>query len=190
MYFGRSVLRKECVGQGEAVARFGVVITCDAIRTWRVGSGDDLAVQTAQGKPLQSDKALDQALRLAEPEGYVRLFLDEGNGVRQLLKQRLTTGLANDIRPYVDKLLDVMEEESGALLDAGYADTLLELDSLTARERDILKCMADGCSNSEIAASLFLSLGTVKRYSHNIYQKLNVKNRVQAITKARELRLL
>ncbi|MFF2888739.1 LuxR C-terminal-related transcriptional regulator [Paenibacillus sp. NPDC057967] len=166
-----------------------------AFRADRLGSRIEIGLLLAiaydlQGKPSSSTEALDQVLRLAEPEGYVRLFLDEGQVVRRLLTDRLATGLASGIRQYVGKLLTSFEAELGTHAAESRADLRAEVDSLTSRELDILKCMADGLSNSEIASHLFLSLGTVKRYSHHIYQKLNVKNRVQAITKAKGQRLI
>ncbi|WP_165861228.1 LuxR C-terminal-related transcriptional regulator [Paenibacillus paeoniae] len=163
-----------------------------AFRADRLGSRIEIGLLLAsaydrQGKKSSSTEALDQVLRLAEPEGYVRLFLDEGQAVRRLLLDRMATGLESSIRQYVRKLLDAFEAEIGMRSAENRTDMSTEVDKLTPRELDILKCMANGCTNSEIATILFLSPGTVKRYSHHIYQKLNVKNRVQAITKAREL---
>jgi len=164
-----------------------------AFQADRLGSRIEIGLLLAiaydlQGKQPSSAEALDQVIRLAEPEGYVRLFLDEGPAIRKLLTGRLSAGLTIGTRQYVDKLLEAFEGEVGARLAAPHAEARLDIEPLTSRELDILKCMADGLSNSEIAASLFLSPGTVKRYSHNIYQKLNVKNRVQAITRGKEIR--
>ncbi|RJX38120.1 hypothetical protein D3P09_18815 [Paenibacillus pinisoli] len=164
-----------------------------AFQADRLGSRIEIGLLLAiaydlQGMQPSSVEALDQAIRLAEPEGYVRLFLDEGPAIRQLLLERLSANLSSGTCQYIEKLLEAFEGERGARLAPPRVEARLVIEPLTPRELDVLKCLADGLSNSEIAASLFLSPGTVKRYTHNIYQKLNVKNRVQAITRGKEMR--
>jgi LuxR family maltose regulon positive regulatory protein len=137
----------------------------------------------AQGKQDEALRTLGRALALAEPEGYVRLFLDEGAPVLVLLRQ----AYAHQITPgYVVTLLEVAGEQgrpaphrSGQLMG-----------SLTAREREVLRLLVDGASNREIANHLVLSVNTVKKHVLNLCGKLGVQNRAQAIAKARTLQLL
>ncbi|WP_195575896.1 LuxR C-terminal-related transcriptional regulator [Paenibacillus sp. 1001270B_150601_E10] len=135
------------------------------------------------GKGLSAAKSLEEACKLAEPEGYIRIFLDEGEPILELLA---ASGLA-----YARQLLNISQtSSSGAVEEEQYRREVKSEVSLTPREHEMLRFIANGYSNDEIARSLYLSEGTVKRYIHHLYQKLEAKNRVQAITRAKELRLL
>lgn len=125
---------------------------------------------------------LEEALALARPEAYVRTFLEEGEPMFRLLF------LARSHQPggsYVSQLLSA----SGALAPAGPSRPQLLIEPLTPRELEVLSLIHNGHSNLDIAASLVISLPTVKRHISNIYAKLGVKSRTQAVAAASELGL-
>lgn len=137
----------------------------------------------------EEDRAVDmlaRALRLAEPEGFINLFVDYGSSVepmlRQVAGQRSAPANAKTIL---------------ALMTAGQSATVTQPDETTAlieplkdQELRILKLMAAGLTNGEIAAELFLSVNTIKTYTSRIYGKLGVHNRPEAVDRAHQLRLL
>jgi LuxR family maltose regulon positive regulatory protein len=138
---------------------------------------------------------LRQALMLAEPEGYVRTFVDEGEPMADLLRRLLKAWRkerTGDVpREYVGKLLEAL----GALVPtpAGLKlrDTAdLVLDPITGRELEVLRLLDSELSNREIAARLFVSLDTVKTHTRHLYAKLGVHKRHEAVTRARDLDLL
>jgi LuxR family maltose regulon positive regulatory protein len=133
----------------------------------------------AQGKLDQALTVLERALSLAEPEGYVRTFIDEGAPMAALLRIAASRGIALD---YVSKLLAAFGEVT--------VPSAPLIEPLTERELEVLRLLAAGLSNREIAAELFLAVGTVKKHTSNIYGKLNVHKRTQAVARARELRLV
>jgi LuxR family maltose regulon positive regulatory protein len=130
--------------------------------------------------------SLVNALEIAMPGGYIRLFVDEGEPVEKMLRQ--LSGEVHD-RPelgnYVSRLLSAFEPASRKQKQA---DGLIE--PLTDREMEVLRYIAEGCSNPEIASRLYLSPNTLKAHSQNIFMKLNVHNRLQAVNRARELGLI
>jgi LuxR family maltose regulon positive regulatory protein len=140
--------------------------------------------------------ALTKSLTLAEPEGYVRIFLDEGPPMGRLLRSGLKHGTWGEFRlvAYANRLLAAFEQgeqrmpESKGSIPMGGHPALIE--SLSERELEILQLMASGLSNREIAGQLYLATGTVKAHLHNVYGKLDVRGRAQAIVRARELELL
>lgn len=129
---------------------------------------------------------LERALVLAAPEGYMRLFVDEGAPMRDLLRQARARRI---VPAYVATLLAAFGEgEKRAEVSSSSPDLLIEL--LTAREREVLRLLAEGASNREIARRLVLSLGTVKKYVSTLCSKLGVQSRTQALARARALHLL
>jgi LuxR family maltose regulon positive regulatory protein len=128
---------------------------------------------------------LERALILAEPEGYVRIFTGEGDTMRILLRQAAARGVAPD---YTRRLLSAFDAPAGVPSTVDQAALLAE--PLTAREIEVLRLIAAGLRNEEIAGRLFISLATVKRHIANAYGKLVVSNRVEAVSQARELGLL
>jgi len=122
--------------------------------------------------------ALERSLALAEPEGYVRTFVDEGAPMAALLRHALSQGIA---RNYVSRLLAAFGEPAAA-------SPLIE--PLTAREREVLCLIAAGLKNQDIADCLVISVATVKSHVTNIYGKLGVSRRIQAVAQAQELGLL
>ncbi len=157
-----------------------------------------LALQAA-GVAADAVNALAKTLSLAEPEGYVRTFTDEGAPMAALLlkvlqapKQgRLVTTLPNTTREYVGKLLAATKAGTGSLTAAsprGTAGWLVE--PLSERELEVLRLIASGSSNREVARKLFVSMSTVKTHVNNLYRKLEVRTRTQAVVRARGLKLL
>jgi LuxR family maltose regulon positive regulatory protein len=160
----------------EAAGQTGNVIELLALKA--------LALQT-QGQPTQAMTTLEHALALAEPEGYLRIFVDEGKPM-ELLLQRLK---AEDgrIKDYVDKLLSAFGER---ILHPSSLIRQPLFEPLSERELEVLRLIADGLSNAEIAQRLVIAQGTVKRHINNIYGKLGVQSRTQAVARSRELGLL
>ena len=135
----------------------------------------------ASDELTQAVADLEEALHLAEPEGYVRIFLDEGEAMCLLLRRAATAGI---MPGYIGRLLAAFPRTSSPHKPQPL------IDPLSDRELDVLRLLADGRTNPEIAAELFLAVGTVKRHVHNILGKLNVANRREAVRRARELALL
>jgi len=131
--------------------------------------------------------ALGEALVLAEPEGYQRAFLDEGEPMARLLYHALDRGLSP---AYAGKLLAALSAQMTAPAppQSGPGSALIE--PLSGRELEVLRLLAEGLSNAEIAHRLYISLSTVKSHTANIFGKLGVKNRTQAVALARTLNLL
>lgn len=131
------------------------------------------------GCPSESMQALTQALRIGAAGGYVRAFVDEGETMKTLLRSVKEAAL----QAYITKLLAAFEKTSAV-------DQFSLIEPLTEREIDVLKLIAAGMSNPEIAEKLVLSVGTVKTHVKHIYGKLNVDDRVKAAGMARELGLM
>lgn len=125
---------------------------------------------------------LDKALSLAKPEGYARVFLDEGEPMTRLLCQVQSRhgqhGYASDLLAKIEKTPG-MSQPSMQLL----------AEPLTAREIEVFKLIETGCSNQDISNRLFISITTVKRHISNIYTKLGVNSRTQAIAIGKELKI-
>ena len=134
-----------------------------------------------------TDEALDtlsRALALAKPEGYVRMFADEGAPMARLLYECAARGIAPE---YAGQLLTAFAEVDPAQPKGSHSEMV---EPLSARELEVLALIAEGHSNQEIAAKLHLSLNTVKVHSSNIYGKLGVNSRIQAVAKAKTLGIL
>jgi LuxR family maltose regulon positive regulatory protein len=125
---------------------------------------------------------LRQALKVAEPEGTVRVFLNRGEPMRGLLHQLQKQGGDSE---FVKRLLTGFEPRPFVMVSPAAKPAIL-----SKREVELLRLVAAGHSNKEIAAELFISLGTVKRHTVNIFTKLDVRNRTEAVAKARQLSLL
>jgi LuxR family maltose regulon positive regulatory protein len=135
------------------------------------------------GDPARALTSLAEALDLAEPEGYVGLFLDEGVAMTELLTTAVRQGGAS---PYLQQLL------AGArvpLATPGRSTSTL-VEPLSARERDILRLLRSDLSGPEIARELVVSLNTVRTHTKNVYLKLGVNSRRAAVRRAHELDLL
>jgi LuxR family maltose regulon positive regulatory protein len=126
---------------------------------------------------------LEKAIELAEPGGFVRLFLDLGPPMARLLRHLHGKGVYSN---YISKILAAFEGDSRRPPSA----VVGQPEPLTPREMEVLEFLARRLTNKEIAARLVISPGTVKTHTLNIYAKLDVHGRRQAVNKARELGLL
>jgi LuxR family maltose regulon positive regulatory protein len=144
----------------------------------------------AQDRADDAVAALSPALHLAEPEGYVRTFVDCGPMMADLLKQ---VALAGTAPAYVGTLLAAFKSEGPSVhtVKAGTDPARAALvEPLTDRELEVLRLIAAGLSNAEIAQELYVALSTVKKHINHLYGKLQVHRRIEAVVKARELGLL
>jgi LuxR family maltose regulon positive regulatory protein len=149
----------------------------------------------AQGDSDAAITSLSHALVLAEPGGFIRTFVDEGPPMAHLLSEALSLGIAPD---YVRRLLTAFpltRSESAAEPNRAAPSRTQAIKSelvepLSERELEVLQLIAEGLTNPEIAARLYLALNTIKAHTRNIYGKLGVHNRTQAVVQARELGLL
>jgi LuxR family maltose regulon positive regulatory protein len=130
---------------------------------------------------------LGPALTLAAREGHVRVFLDEGRPLVPVLRQAAAQGVESN---YVAKLLDAFRSEGLIGGDKKQETQTALADPLSDREVEVLRLVAAGLSNPEIAEHLFLSTGTVKRHVYNIFMKLDATSRVNAISRARDAGIL
>lgn len=146
-----------------------------------------------KNEPEEAFATLAQAVCEAEQEGYMRTFVDEGSALQALLQQVAASGIT---RLYVQKLLDSFPQLSAQVTDTQVTlpphaePTLSPVEPLSPRELEVLRLVAAGHANREIAQALQVATSTVKKHVGNILGKLGVKNRTRAAAKARELRLL
>lgn len=140
----------------------------------------------AEGQLSKAQEALRDALRIGEIGHYIRPFTSGGEVVRQLLlsSHAQTSGTA-----YVQHILDAFEAQSAEDSTASIANRQLT-EPLSERELDVLRKIAEGLSNREIAEQSYVALSTIKTHINNIYSKLSVRSRTQALARARELKLL
>jgi LuxR family maltose regulon positive regulatory protein len=162
------------------------------LRVIEVCALEALALQALGNMPAAL-ASLGRSLALAEPESYVRTYLNEGEPMAWLLREAASQGIQVK---YAHKLLAAFSaSEYGGMGESvspipPYSHTQPLTDPLTPRERDVLRLINQGLSNSDIAKELVIALNTVKRHTSSIYSKLYVKSRTQAVVRARELGLL
>lgn len=145
-----------------------------------------------QHKISQALQAMKEVVRLAAPEQFYRPFLERSTMCPPLLSLALQSeNLTGEARLFIKELLR-LTNPIGA--DSGYAqiaiDALAASASISPREQEVLRLINTGYSNREIAGSLSISESTVKTHIGNIYYKLNVNSRVQAVMRAKELKLI
>lgn len=144
----------------------------------------------ARGEKRLALEAIDSALRLGEPEGYARIFLDEGSPMRDLLAQAVGASVGG---AYARRLLTALGPGEGLASPSGRPAAVSVpglAEPLTPRELEILAFVAAGMQNQDIADHLVISLATVKRHIANAYGKLGVGHRTAAVARASELGLL
>ena len=141
----------------------------------------------AQEKTLLALLPLERALSLAEPEGYVQIFAGEGEPMRDLLRHAAAEGITSS---YVQQLLSAFDKPGQPGSTAASVGVRNLTEPLTAREVEVLRLIAAGMRNQEIADHLFISLSTVKRHIANAYGKLGVSHRTEAVAQANRLNLL
>jgi LuxR family maltose regulon positive regulatory protein len=145
----------------------------------------------AHSEKEEAVQLLGDALALAEPGGFIRLFVDEGTPMARLLSE----AAAHKIMPdYTGKLLAAFEAEAQKSADRSYLPPAppaqLLTEPLSQRELEVLQHIAQGLSNREISERLFLALDTVKGHNRRIFGKLSVQRRTEAVEKARSLGIL
>jgi LuxR family maltose regulon positive regulatory protein len=132
-------------------------------------------------------EALKDALCLSEPEGYTRTYADRGAPMAQLLGQAAARGIMPD---YTARLLAAFEGKTKDERPETEIASSSLIEPLSKRELEIIGLIAQGLSNREISERLFLALSTVKGHNQNIFGKLGVQRRTEAVARARELGLL
>jgi LuxR family maltose regulon positive regulatory protein len=143
---------------------------------------------SASGRTDDALNALEGAFALAAPQGYVRVFADEGAPMAALLREAKVRGIAER---YVTKLLAAYDQVASPGSTALHKPMIGgDLEPLSERELEVLRLIADGASNREIAQELVVSVGTVKKHLNNIFLKLDAHSRIQAIVIARKQNLL
>ena len=143
----------------------------------------------AQGNQPRALAAMERALALAEPEGYVRVFVDEGEPMRLLIDKRSRTR-DHPLGGYANKLLAAFTQPEETLKSAIPLQKSTMLEPLSDRELEVLKLLRSELSGPEIAQYLIVSLNTLRTHTKNIFNKLGVNNRRAAVRRAEELDLL
>jgi LuxR family maltose regulon positive regulatory protein len=139
-------------------------------------------------QPRVALPALEQALRLAEPEGYRRCFLEAGQDLAGLLRLWLEDGVDRSDPALRAMVIDLLAAFENSLAPSTQNARLVE--PLSKRELEVLHWVAEGLTNAQIAERLVISVRTVKKHIENLHGKLGVQNRTQAVARARELRIL
>jgi len=165
----------------------------------RMGSAIEILVLQALAHQMKGDipnalPPLERALTLAEPQGYVRMFLDEGSPMARLLHEAAAHGIMLD---YIGKLLAAFEVEAQtSAASAGESPLFttpasqLLTEPLSQRELEVLRLFKTELSGPEIARELVIGLSTVRTHTKSIYNKLNVNSRRAAVKRAEELNLI
>ena len=143
----------------------------------------------AHGEKNNAMQLLGETLALAEPGGFIRIFIDEGSPMAELLSEAAVEGV---MPAYVARLVGAFEAEKQASASISHRTPTPQplIEPLSQRELEVLQLIADGLSNREIAARLFLAEVTVKGHNQRIFGKLQVQRRTEAVARARELGLL
>jgi LuxR family maltose regulon positive regulatory protein len=165
-------LLERLLAAAEPEGRMGILIEALALKAlleWTLGNQPDAMT------------ALEKSLRLAEREGYLRLFVDMGLPLARLLQEARSRSVMPD---YVNRLLAAYNR------DPSMPSESILVEPLTTREQQVLQLIAAGLTNREIAVQLFISQETVKKHVASISGKLGTSNRTEAVARARELDLL
>jgi LuxR family maltose regulon positive regulatory protein len=189
------------LAQGDAA---GALALLDSVRRQAEAKGwqdEQLKVMVLQalalhahGRTHEAVPLLSEALALVESEGFIRTFVDEGVPMAQLLSKAAARGM---MPHYTAKLLVAFEDatkDQGPTAETAPSSFVLRhsslIEPLSQRELQVLQLIAQGLSNREISERLFLALSTVKGHNRNIFGKLQVQRRTEAVARARELGLL
>jgi LuxR family maltose regulon positive regulatory protein len=156
----------------------------------------DALVSQSEGNPKRACAVLEHALRLAQPEGYIRTF-DQGPALTRLLCEaelRAEAAQQGIFKEYIERLLAAIGVPEALDLgregSAARAAQALYGESLSQRELEVLRLIAQGATNHEIAERLVITVGTVKSHINHILGKLDAHNRTEAVARARGLGLL
>ncbi len=169
----RAEASKVLAGLYDLVSKMGLAALMVEVRAWQA-----LAAET----PADAIHLLQDALKMAQPEGFVRTFVDKGEPMKYLLERMKAEG--GELKDYVLTLLAAFGGESAR----GSGNQPL-VEAMSERELEILRLMAEGLSNREIAERLVITVGTAKSHVHHILEKLGTESRMQAVAKAREIGL-
>jgi LuxR family maltose regulon positive regulatory protein len=193
------IVARLLIAQGEATAALRLLERwqVEAHAQGRTRSELEIQVLTAlvhfTHKNLpQARQALREALVLAQTEGYQRLFLDEGETLATLLRAVLLDMREEPLLSYVRSLLLAFAQQQAEQQHdtSPHSTPALLIEPLSPQEQRVLRLLAAGRSNPEIAEALVVSINTVKTQVQSIYRKLNVNNRWEAREAARHLKLL
>lgn len=174
-----SALLEQLLPAYQAAGRLPSVIEVYLLQALNLAAQQDWSV---------AGRVLIQALRLAEPENYLRLFVDEGPALSNLLVQ-IEPQVQATLRQYVQRLLVVCELPRSTTPEQ-LSPIYRLIEPLSERELTVIRLLAAGFSNQEIAQQLVVTLNTIKTHLKNIYSKLAVTSRTQAIARARRLNLI
>lgn len=147
-----------------------------------------VAALKIKGETGKAIRQLDNLYALSEPEGFIRLFADEGEPMRQVLAEAAGQGIEPDYTARLLAAFPSQVDETSRSREERSNQPLI--DPLSPRELEVLALIAQGLSNREIGEKLFLALSTVKGHSRVIFDKLQVQRRTEAVARARELGLL
>ena len=160
----------------------------------RIGSLIEILALLALAFNARGDKSgalvhLRRALKLAEPEGFVQTFVDEGPPMAKLLYEALSQGISQD---YVQRLLMAFPSDEPKKTEPSLSKIpkIEMVEPLSEREIEVLQLIAEGLTNQEIATHLYITLNTVKGHARNIYAKLGVRSRTQAVAKGKAIGIL
>jgi LuxR family maltose regulon positive regulatory protein len=143
----------------------------------------------AQGNMPRALAALESALALAEPQGYLRIFVDEGEAMRMLI-EKLSRNRGHPLSAYADQLLAAFTQPAAAPKSAKLHQKSNLIEPLSKRELEVLKLLRSELSGPEIAQQLSVSIFTLRTHTNNIFKKLGMNNRRAAVRRAEELDLL
>jgi len=178
------IARKENTKAAQLLKR----LLTSADKGGRVGSLIEILILLAISYSYQQDlssamSVLERALKLAQPEGYLRIFADEGDYLSVLLKEASIRGICPEYISVILEAINTPMDQNKTSSD----QPLIE--PLSRRELEVLELIMQGLSNREICDKLFIALDTVKGHNTRIYGKLGVKTRIMAIKEAGSLHL-
>jgi LuxR family transcriptional regulator, maltose regulon positive regulatory protein len=191
-------------GQGSEAQQLAARLRAGAEAVERVNSVIEILVVEALAYEAQRDHGralamVEQAVVLGQAGGYIRTFLDEGPPLAALLAG-LQGRVAESIKPYLERLLSLSAGSERQAVPASKAPTAPApalpagveplIEPLTDREREVLRYVATGLSDRQVAETMIVAIGTVKRHLNNVYGKLGVHSRTQALARARSLGLI